>query len=192
MTKAKFKTENLKYRGNKERSHKGGGVENIYKTTFTINMLTCGELQSFKYCVLKIGIEVSKHLTVLLIYRPPYSANHPIQVGTFLEELWHFISIQLNDHPNLITLGDINIHDEDIKDLDRRNHHDLLDSFDLKQIMDVATHEDGHTLDHIVTPTVSKVQFTKIEQSYKTSYHYFIHTRLSFTKLPVKRDIVKL
>ena len=190
VTKAKLKTENLKYRGNKERSHKGGGVGIIYKTTFTKYMLTCGELQSFQYCILKIGIELNKHLTVLLIYRPPYSANHPIPVGTFLEELGYFISVQMNDHPNLITLGDVNIHAEDIKDLDRRNYHDLLASFDLKQIMDVVTHEDGHTLDHAVIPTVSNVQFTKIEQSYKISDHYFIHTRISLTKLPVKRDTV--
>ena len=153
-------------------------------------MLTCGELQLFKYCILKIGIEVSKHLTVLLIYRPTYSDNHPISVGTFLEEVGHFISVHLNDHPNLIPLGDVNIHDEDTEDLDRRNYQDLLDSFDLKQIMDVVTHEDGHTLDHIVIPTVSNMQFTKIKQSYKISDHYHIHTRISFTKLLVKRDIV--
>ena len=142
-------------------------------------MLTCGELQSFEYCVLKIGIEVSKNLTVLLIYRPPYSANHPIPVGTFLEELGDSISVPLNNHPNLITLGDVSIHDEDIEDLDRRNYHDLLDSFDLKQIVDVVTHENGQTLDHIVIPTVSNVQFTEIEPSYKISDHYFIHTRIS-------------
>ena len=153
-------------------------------------MLICGELRSFEYCILKIGIEVSKHLTVLLMYRPLYSANHPMPVGTFLEELEGFISVQLNGHPNLITLGDVNIHDTDIEDLDRRNYHDLFDSFDLKQIMDVVTHEDGYTLDHIVIPTVSNMQFTKIEQSYKISDHYFIHTRISFTKLLVKGDIV--
>ena len=181
VTKAKLKTENLKYIGNKEWSHKGGGVQIIYKTTFTINMLTCGELQLFEYCALKIGIEVSKHLTVLLIYRSPYSAKHPIPVGTFLKELGDFISVQLNDHLNLIRLGDVNIHDEDIEDLDRRNYHELLDSFDLKQVMDVVAHVDGHTLDHIVIPTVSNVQFTKIEQSYKISDHYFIHTGMSFT-----------
>ena len=83
-----------------------------------------------------------RYQTVLLIYRPPYSANHPIQVGTFLEELGDCINVQLNDHPNLITLGDINIHDENIEDLDRSNYHDLLDSFDLKQIVDVVTHEE--------------------------------------------------
>ena len=103
-------------------------------------MLTCGELQSLENCVLKIGFEVSKHLTVLLIYRPPYSADHSIPVGTFLEELGDFISVQLNDHPNLLTLGGINIHDEDIEDLDRRNYHDLLDSSNLKQIVDMVTH----------------------------------------------------
>ena len=155
----------------------------IYKTTFTINILTCGGLQSFQYC-LKIRIEVNKHLTMLLIYRPPYSAYHPIQVETFLEELGDFISVQLNG------LGDVNIHDKEIKDLDRRNCHDLLDSFDLMQIMDVVTHEDGHTLDHIMIPTVSNMKFNEIEQSHKMSDHYFIHTRISFTKLPVKRDIV--
>ena len=147
ITKAKLKTKNLKYMGDKERSHKGGGLGIIYKTTFTIGMLTCGEIQSFEYCIFKIGIEVSKHLTVLLIYRPPYSANHPILVGTFLEELGDFISIQLNNHPNLIILGDLNIHNEDIENIDRRNYHDLIDSFDLKQIVEVVTHEDGHTLD---------------------------------------------
>ena len=173
MTKAKLKTENIKYIGNKERSHKGRGVGIIYKTTFTINMLTCSELQSLEYCVPRIGFEVSKCLTVLLIYRPPYSANHPIPGGTFLQELGDFIRVQLNDHPNLITLGDVNIHD---KDLHRRNYHDLLDSYDLKQIVDEVTHEDGHTLDHIVILTVSNIQFTKTEQSYKISDHYFIHT----------------
>ena len=56
ITKVKLKTENLKYMGNKERSHKGGGLGIIYKTTFTISMLTCGEIQSFEYSILKIGI----------------------------------------------------------------------------------------------------------------------------------------
>ena len=190
ITKAKLKTENLKYMGNKERSHKGGGLGIIYKTTFTISMLTCGEIQSFEYCIFKIGIEVSKHLTILLIYRPPYSAKHPISVGTFLEELEDFIGIQLNNYPNLIILGDLNIHDEDIENIDRRNYHDLLDSFDLKHIVEVVTHEDGHTLDHIVIPTVSNVQFTEIEQSQKISDHYFIHANISFIKPAVKRDIV--
>ena len=127
---------------------------------------------------------------MLLIYRPPYSANHPNPVGTFLEELGDFSNVQLNDHPNLVTMGDVNIHDKDIEDLDRRNYHSLLDSFDLKQIVNMVTHEDGHTLDHIVIPTFSNMQFTKIEQSYKISDHYFMHTRISFTKLPVKSDIV--
>ena len=63
ITKAKLKTENLKYMGNKERSHKCGGLGIIYKTTFTISMLTCGEIHSFEYCILKIGTEVSKHLS---------------------------------------------------------------------------------------------------------------------------------
>ena len=53
MTKAKLKTENLKHMGNKERSHKGGGLGIIYKTIFTISMLTYGEIQSFKYCIQK-------------------------------------------------------------------------------------------------------------------------------------------
>ena len=100
---------------------------------------------------------------MLLIYRPPYSANHPISVGTFLEELEDFIGIQLNNHPNFIIY--LNIHDEDIENIDRRNYHDLLNSFHLKQMVEVVTHEDGHTLDHTVTPTVSNVQFTEIEQS---------------------------
>ena len=59
-------------------------------------------------------------------------------------------------------------------------NHDLLDSLDLKQIMDVVTHEDGHTLDHIVIPTVTNMQFTETEQLQNLWPLFYTHKNIFY------------
>ena len=44
VTKAKLKTELLSFKGNKQRSGKGGGVRLIYRKGFYVDVLELGEL----------------------------------------------------------------------------------------------------------------------------------------------------
>ena len=69
---------------------------------------------------------------------------------TFLDNFSdHLINI-INDHKNLIILGDINVHYEDKEDLDKQAFVDLLNTFRLKQCINCITHEAGHTVDSII------------------------------------------
>ena len=73
ITKAKLKTELLSFKGNKQRSGKGGGVGLIYRKGYDVVVFESGELALFESCLYKITVSGKHQLIVLLIYRPPYS-----------------------------------------------------------------------------------------------------------------------
>ena len=83
VTKVKLKAEVMGFKGNKQRSGKGGGVGLIYRKGYDVDVLELGELALFEYCLYKITVSGKHQLIVLLIYRPPYSEEYPITVGTF-------------------------------------------------------------------------------------------------------------
>ena len=83
VTKAKLKTDLLSFKGNKQRLGKGGGVGLIYRKGYDVDVLELGELVSFEYCLYKITTSGKHQLMALLIYRPPYSEEHLVMVGTF-------------------------------------------------------------------------------------------------------------
>ena len=47
----------------------------------------------------------------------------------------------------------------------------ILDSFDLKQMVDVPTHESGHTLDVLITPIMDNLIISSPKATYKISDH---------------------
>ena len=49
-------------------------------------------------------------------------------------------------------MGDVNIHDEDEDDINRQNYRDMIDRFGYNQVVTIPTHQDGHTLDHLLIP----------------------------------------
>ena len=95
VTKVKLKTELLSFKGNKQRSGKGGGVGLIYRKWYDVDVLESSELALFEYCLYKITISQKHQLMVLLIYRPPYSEEHPVLVGTFLDEFPDFLWVSM-------------------------------------------------------------------------------------------------
>ena len=151
VTKAKLKTELLSIKGNKQRLGKEGGVGLIYRKGYDVDALESSELASFEYCLYKIAISQKQQLMVLLIYRPPYSETHPVMVGALLDEIPDFISQYVNKHPNLIIMGDVNIHNEDEDNINRQNYRDMIDTFGYNQVVTIPTHQDGHTLIHWTT-----------------------------------------
>ena len=154
-------------------------------------MLESDELALFEYCLYKIAISGKHQLMVLLIYRPPYSKEHLVRVRTFLDEFSDFISQYVIKHPNLIIMGDVNIHDEDEDDTNRQNYRDMIDTFGYNQVVTIPTHQDGHTLDHLLVPKDCNIEFTNPEQGYKISDHYFVMTKMGYKKAQVHRERIK-
>ena len=67
----------------------------------------------------------------------------------------------------------------------------ILDSFDLKQMLDVPTHRSGHTLDVLKTPSLDNLIIPSLKATYKISDHWFVECKIKFEKAIVqKKEIV--
>ena len=67
-----------------------------------------------------------------IIYRPPYSSQHPVTLNTFRDEFGTYLeSIILVPEPLIVT-GDLNIHINDTNDPNACEFLDLLVSMGLK------------------------------------------------------------
>ena len=129
---------------------RGGGTAVLFKNNITVKKVKAAELRSFEYSEWEITIK-SFRLKLIIVYRPTYSSEHPISVGTFFCEFSDYLeSVILCKEPLLIT-GDFNIHVDQPSATDTVRFTDLLDSFGLQQHVKVPTHVHGHTLDLIIT-----------------------------------------
>ena len=72
-------------------------------------------------------------LKLSIVYRPPYSSNHPITISTFLEEFAVYLeSIILSSEPLCLT-DDFNVDVEDPNDSSAHCFCELLESMSLTQ-----------------------------------------------------------
>ena len=90
-------------------------------------------------------------LTVIVIYRPPYSKHHPVTVKTFLTEFSDYSELIITAPGKLIIGGDFNIHIDDGNNANARQLLDLLQGFCLMNHVWLPTHISGHTLVLIIT-----------------------------------------
>ena len=93
----------------------------------------------------------SRRVNLIIMYRPPYSAAHPVTSAVFFVEFAEYLeSIVLSADPLLI-VGDFNIHIDSNENYDAIKLSELLQSFSLTQHVQVPTHSSGHILDLIIT-----------------------------------------
>ena len=82
---------------------------------------------------------------ILNIYRSP-----SLSKSVFLAEFASLLEIIVSSPSEIVITGDVNIHVDDIHDPYAVKFLKLLDSFNLRQLVDFPTHNQGHTLDHLI------------------------------------------
>ena len=82
-------------------------------------------------------IDNSRFMAVI-VYRPPYSPQHPVTVSTFLTEFSDYLERTVLCNEPLQIFGDLKF-------------LDLLDYMGLKNHIFFRTHESGHALDLFIT-----------------------------------------
>ena len=136
---------------------KGGGIALVYRSEFTVKKISYCERSSFEMSEWTLKGEQSSRMRLSVIYRPPYSAKHPVTTGVFISEFAEYLeSFVLCTEPVLIC-GDFNIHVDNPADPDGEAFCDLLASMGLKQHVDTPTQIHGHTLDLIITRTTDSI-----------------------------------
>ena len=129
---------------------------------------------------------LSSNLTVFNIYRPPPSSSTKcrsyIPFSTFLSEFQDFLSTASTTPNDFLITGDFNIH-MDCPNSDTDKFLSILSSCGLSQHVNFPTHiTSKHTLDLLITPSVSSLNPTVTYSPTSASDHYPVISTLSLSR----------
>ena len=147
-----LESSGFKFYGNNRIDRPGGGLGILIRDTYKCTLEKQDSLISFNYSIWKIEVDNSISFYVAGIYRTPYSPMHPVTSAIFLDEFPDFLEDIVDSYKKFIIYSDINIHCDMDDNYEKQCLDKILDSFDLKQMVDVPTHESGHTLDVLIIP----------------------------------------
>ena len=149
----------------------GVGLALIFRSFLKFKLFRSSNLpppESFELMATKLSTG-NKETIFLNIYRPPSS-----KMSTFLDEFQNLLEIFVPSPSELIIIGDFNIHAD--SDLTTPNKFSgILDNFHLTQHINFPTHDDGHTLDLLITRSSSTViTHLSHHESYQSDHKSFI------------------
>ena len=158
----------------------GGGVGVLLKTELKFKHELCKQFSSFELTVVKVNLKNDATIYLLSIYRVLF-----VSVVTFLDEITELLEMATSKYVHILLAGDVNIHMDEDESYSNR-FKDILESFNIKQHVNTATHIHGHTLDIIATfldgPAISNV----VVNEYDLSHHYLVDFVVSVS--PVKKQ----
>ena len=119
----------------------GGGLALIYINKLKVENIAQGILETFEFAKWKIEFYHTK-VTIVAIYRPPYSSGYQHTIPAFLDEFAEWIGDHLTDDENLIITGDFNIHINK-NDPDAQAFIDITEALGLTQHVRFKKHKAG-------------------------------------------------
>ena len=122
----------------------GGGIPLVHKANLKVQTVQSGEQSSFEYIEATVTSE-SNSIRLLLVYRIPYSANHPVSSSVFFKEFAAYLETTLLIPDRLLIAGDLNFRIDCVEDRDASSFCDMLESMGLQQHVSGPTHRAGHT-----------------------------------------------
>ena len=171
------------------RGRTGGGTALLFNESIDVQKVDGGECTSFEFSEYMLHYGSNK-LRIVVVYRTPYSAAHPVTTAVFFNEFSSYLeSIIMSPEPLLIT-GDFNIHVDTTHDSDRIHLLELLTSMGLEQHVDKPTHISGHTLDLIITRCSDPLLCAKPIADYLFSDHITVLCDLKLGKPSPKVKLV--
>ena len=149
---------------------RGGGVGILVKSNVSTKQLKVKAFVSFEHTIVQIHLCNRKLLFVISVYR-----LQEVAAATFFDEFTELLDSYALSNEFFIIAGDTNIH-MDTETNVANQMKDLLDSYNLMQHIDCATHNKGLTLDVVITPgkvNVQDVCVTNIDLSQHFSVLFF-------------------
>ena len=159
----------------------GGGTGLLYSENIAVQEVDSGALNSFEFSeyVVKHG---NNNFHICIIYRPPYSASHPVTIQSFFQQFSGYLETVIFSPEPLLICGDFNIHVEIADNPDAVTFLDMLESMALKQYVNFSTHEHGHTLDLIITRSSDSIILNEPKLGPFLSDHCIINCQLNVRK----------
>uniref|UniRef100_A0A8C1LVW7 Reverse transcriptase domain-containing protein n=2 Tax=Cyprinus carpio TaxID=7962 RepID=A0A8C1LVW7_CYPCA len=160
---------------------RGGGLAVLYKEKWKVTALPETDYTSFESVALQINGFVPT--IIAIVYRPP-KAN-----SVFQQEFSTFLTSLCSLSPNVVLVGDFNIHVDNTENSCSREFLSCLDSFGLQQFINVPTHSKGHTLDLVCCSGVIPGNCTTSDLSLSDHLLVSFNVSLSVFKPNLSRTI---
>jgi len=128
----------------------GGGVAVIHKDNIRCERHYSFKAMSFESIITDFNMGHAR-LKLAIIYRPPPSAANKSTKAQFFKEFPEFLGTLVTSGMSLLIAGDFNFHMELTAERDAIKLRDILDSANLHQHVNEATHLSGHMLDLVIS-----------------------------------------
>ena len=129
---------------------KGGGIALVYCNHLKVRHLEDANWMSFEYAIWGLQHKGTK-MTIIAIYRPPYSTMNQATIQYFFEEFTNWMATKSNEYSNIIVPGNFNIHINNDQGAHANRFKDIMEALGLQQHVSFSMHRYGNTLDHIYT-----------------------------------------
>ena len=94
---------------------RGGGAALLFRDNINVCKLESGSRNSFEFSEYLVCTG-SLRIRLVIIYRPPYSTNHPVTVNSFIDEFSEYLETVILPNDLLCLTGDFNVHVDDHND----------------------------------------------------------------------------
>ena len=160
------------------RKRTGGSIAAIYKSD--LDLKENKHVTRFKtFEVMETLLDTSKGLIRFVnLYRCPYTKKNRFTVAQFLIEFEEYLNDLQTKTGTALLVGDFNIHMEKPEEFYTQKFQKLLDDFGLAQHIIEPTHEDGGTIDLVISPVEETspvfVNYQEVLDIKTRSDHYMV------------------
>ena len=162
--------------------HRGGGLALVSKSSLTISKLEMDKPNSFEAAKWKVSL-LGKSITVIAVYRPPYSKAFQVTISMFMDEFTAWIADQLTTESNILLMGDFNMQTNKIDtDADIKTFMDIIEALGLQQWVDFGTHHLGNTIDLVFNELASNIEIVKCTLGPFISDHCIVKCEINYKR----------
>ena len=143
----------------------GGGVAIIYKKSIHKVVLKCSSKSShpvvnqFEYMICDVfqSSDPRSKITAVIVYRPSPTDKNGLKLSLFWKDWSKFLRQFAGNHSEVVFLGDLNFHLNDLNQSSTKKFTNILTQYDLIQHVNKPTHTAGNILDVVITKPDSKI-----------------------------------
>ena len=168
--------------------NKGGGIVLVSKDKYKVNALALAEPVGFEAQVWKVEICRDMVLTIIRVYRPPYSVRNGNTVTKFLDEFTPWIVNIISNYSHIILMGDFNIHVGNEDDVEAMTFLDKKEALGLEQWVEEPTHRSDNILDLVISGIEDKTKPVRCTIGGFISDHWAVYFTLELKKSTVMRE----
>ena len=154
---------------------RGRGIALITKSSLAIKSLVIDKPSSFEVAKWRVSLP-GKNITLIVIYRPPYSMNHPLTLAMFIDEFTTWIADQLTTDGNILLLQTNRID----TDVDIKIFMATMEALGLQQWVDFGTHHLVNTIDLVFTELASNIEMLRCTPGPFISDHCMVKGEIKY------------